>query len=733
MRTDQLMRAARTGENKWLGARRSIATFFGRPGRAAAAALLASSVTILVAALHAQESADASGADVESRNEAATGSGGQDVSAQGERANDGDAPKLLAWLSDLDAAYVAGKQNGRPILAIAEADFCPWCRRLDEEIAKPKVQAELARWTLVNVDVETQPRQAIALSVGPIPALRLLTSGGQPVAAHDGYLPADELVAWLRQHYDQAARRPGEELTDTDPPSAVAVVRLVAALGGRDPVLREAALRRLREHPALTAAAVCDAFVHSTLQTRLASLELLSEWGAPTGEMDPWQPETLTAERLNALTTWAADRTDDLYEPPEQLDADQLEAARRDMARLLKADPAEADAICARLARHGKALLPEVQAQLRDESTDQARERLTALRYRLVASDALALSWPGGLERLASTDAQTRRDAAEELVQLATAREEPLLLELFAHPDPLLREMSLRALHHTGGVRAEGALLELLDDPEPSVRAAVLKQLAEAPSRGIVGRIAQYVSQEPDEDLVVHAERVLREAKGPAAAECLMGLLDGPSWRVRAEAAEALGKCVGYEGGLSETATADVYVALIRLLEDRDGFVVSRAVAALSGADLVAAAEPLVQAAARHPELASEALRTVARSAQMRARALPKLRELCAHEDPLVRAAAVAALATAAPDSATQELRAALADGHARVRQAAAEVVLERAVAKRSEAQSLWRTSRSGSFDSAPRTLTPPSNSPPHRSGLSASAPATDAPSGWRR
>ena len=56
-------------------------------------------------------------------------------------------------------------------------------------------------------------------------------------------------------------------------------------------------------------------------------------------------------------------------------------------------------------------------------------------------------------------------------------------------------------------------------------------------------KVADYVANEKDVDLVVHATRVLRGSSGEAAIECLKKLMKHGSWRVRAEAAEALGEC----------------------------------------------------------------------------------------------------------------------------------------------------------------------------------------------
>jgi HEAT repeat protein len=342
---------------------------------------------------------------------------------------------------------------------------------------------------------------------------------------------------------------------------------------------------------------------------------------------------------------------------------------------MIDATASEAAAARERLARYGRLLLPEVHAKLRQAATDQARERLTALRYRLVARDALVLDWADGLERLAATAAETRHQAVQELARRAGSGEEALLLELFSDPDPLVREISLGALHAIAGSNATAALVGLLADPDPNVRAAVLKQMAEKPSAGLVTKIAGYIATETDVDLVVHGVRALRAAKAKTAVEPLLKLLEHASWRVRAEAAESLHEIATNASSLGserDNVRADVYAAFIRLLEDPDGFVVSRALKGLKGADTVAAVEPMVAAANKHPELAAEAVRTLNGGSSMRRASIPHLRKFASHSMEEVRAAAVTALC-AVDNDVEKDLRTALHDQASIVRRAGAE------------------------------------------------------------
>jgi len=473
-----------------------------------------------------------------------------------------------------------------------------------------------------------------------------------------------------------------EGLLESGKPSPVALIQLLRQFSAKDPAVREAVVRRLAPYPDLASAGAIKTLREGKLAARLAALELLREWRAPIDGLDPWIPKTITPDRLAALEKWSqqtAPKPAGLPEPKE-LSGEQLAEARRQIDRMLKADDGETAAIRHRLAGLGASLLPEVYARLSRAATDADRQRLLALRYRLVASDRLAVRWPDGLVRLASGNPKPRQEAAEELARLATEEDQPLLLELFSDQDPLVREISLRGLQHIGGDTAVAALVRLLGDPEPNVRAAVLKQLAEAPRREMVPKVAEYLKNERDIDLVVHGIRFLKAAGGTEALKSLMGLLRHESWQVRAEAAEGIGKAESFRGVRSGISTSDstamqlkvdACVALLDLLTDTDAFVVSRAVEGLSDADMAVAVEPLAKAVLQHPDLAPKIVEILAEGTEMRPRAVPHLRKFANHERPAVRAAAVSGLVTAAPDDIQQELAAAMADADRSVRIAA--------------------------------------------------------------
>jgi HEAT repeat protein len=576
----------------------------------------------------------------------------------------------LPWLDSLDTGYRQALTNQQPIFVVIGGPGCPYCRVLEAEMRKPIAQEELKRWTRVKLDLEAAPDQARLMSVGPIPALRLLTPTGLIVVSTEGAQSAEQLVEWLQSNREELLDSAAEELADTGPPTEIEVRKLIRLFRKKDATIREAAIQRMMPYPSDAATRVVESFFDGPLSVQLCSLELLTEWEAPVAGLDPWQPGTLSLEKLKTLSEWA-ENNEHLAAEARQLSAEELEQAKREIDGLLSSNLVEARAIRERLGRYGTQLLPEVRARIQAATTDQDRERLTALRYRLVAPRSLLLDWPSGLERLASTKHSEKRAAALELSTRASSAEEPLLLELFGDPVPLIREISLRTLKRIGGSDVNSALVRLLDDPDANVRTAVLTQLAVDPSPRIVPRIAEYIKTEQDSDLIVHAARLLREAKGKAAVEALIELLEHENWQVRAEATEGIGKVIDAERS-NRGQYQFAYDSLLKRLDDEDGFVISRAMEALKHANQSRVIEPISEVAEKHPELATEVVKWLSQAHEFNETKIKLLRKYCHHQEPQVRAAAIRGICQLAPSECEMELRTLLRDETSQVRTAAA-------------------------------------------------------------
>lgn len=635
---------------------------------------------------------------------------GQDVEPKPPIARDAE-PKPKEWLTKLADGLEASRTRKQPILVRAGADWCGWCKRLDKEIVDPAVQAELAKWVLVEIDVDDSPEEAERLGIGPIPALRILDAAGRTVRSSDGYMPAEDLLRWL-QGKEPTGEGVTEPIAEIPPLSGDTLPQLIRLLAHRDAAVREAVARSLAADRKTAGPAVVEAFIKGGLVTRLTTLEMLALWKAPVVDLDPWRPQTMTSERLSALEDWIDSEPGDAPPAATMLTPEELEAAQREIAKLATADPTEMEAIGARLAHHGPLLLPEVQRQRERAASEAARGRLDWLRYRLAASDTLAFKWPEGLLGLAAAEAPRRQAAAAELKEVVTPGDEALLIELLHHPDPLVRELSLKALHGVDGARSREELVKLLTDPEANVRAAVLKEMAEKPDEKLVPQILTYIETEKDADLLVYAIRMLQEVKNSdAARQGLLKLLKHASWQVRAEALEGIAKSFPShswerrnQSKEEQEKLVDGYSAVLELLDDEDGYVVSRAVLAMKASDMAAAVEPLAQTAESHPELASAVMEALAAGEATKAKSEKVLHGWLKHTHENLRAAAIKGLQQMSQLDGEEDLLPALSDSQEVVRIAACRALLDQLDDLRdSEQRQLLEIAQSGDQPARPR------------------------------
>lgn len=612
------------------------------------------------------------------------------LAAQDESPEATQPAEVLEWTEGLEAGLTSGREGGKPVLVRAGGSFCLWCRKLEAEMQDPKVQAALASWTLVEIDVEKHSQDAERLGVSAVPALRVLTPGGRVLDRRDGYLPSDELIGWLNEQSQQAAQaaRLDRVLFGQNEPQSNELPAILAAFADRDPAIREAAVRRLLPFPQQAAGPVVASLAQGNLSTRLTSLELLKAWKAPHEGLDPWRPESINDARVETLERWAEEIgssvPDEPLETPMSLSPAQQATVRQEIETLLALDDEqEASAAAHRLLRYGPLVKPLVLEKAATVEEDRDRRRLRALRYRLAADDRLMLEWAHGIERLASLDTETRRQATLELAKRATSTEESLLVELFGDPDTFVRETALTGLKNLSSASSSDALLVLLDDPEPSVRAAVLKQLGDNMPPRLAERIAEYATTEADSDLVVHALRALKSQAAKVQTP-LMKLLDHESWRVRAEATEILGKVLAqiqeqarYSSDEPEDSEVDSALAdaLAQRLDDEDGFVASRAIVAIrEGAPDQLSVDRLRSLSDRHPALVSVIVETLVESS-VSGDVEQLLSEFLAAKQPNARAAAILGLVRLGNTDMEEPVRNALHDPETEVRTAAAQAI----------------------------------------------------------
>src|SRR5262249_29123532 len=150
----------------------------------------------------------------------------------------------------------------------------------------------------------------------------------------------------------------------------------------------------------------------------------------------------------------------------------------------------------------------------------------------------------------------------------------------------------------------------------------------------------------------------------------LLKLLGHESWRVRAEAVDALIELK--EGAQQDKAVLD---ALRKLLDDPDGYVAGRAMIALEQSRDAGQLTAMFEAADRHHELLPEIIGSLRKDENMRNAAIPTLRKLASHPSAAVRRAVLNLLAAAEDIDISSEIIAGLSDPDDSVKIAAADAL----------------------------------------------------------
>jgi len=100
----------------------------------------------------------------------------------------------IDWAEDWDAAFVAARADDKPVMAVFYADWCIWCKRLDNTTLADARVAKLISDSVIPVRLDID-RAGKALSrenrvQGP-PTIIFFGADGAEIGRIPGYLPPD--------------------------------------------------------------------------------------------------------------------------------------------------------------------------------------------------------------------------------------------------------------------------------------------------------------------------------------------------------------------------------------------------------------------------------------------------------------------------------------------------------------------------------------------------------------
>ncbi len=211
---------------------------------------------------------------------------------------------VVPLLHDYDQAIEKAEKLDRPILVILGAEWCGPCKQLERELQQPIAEAIFQTWVVVKVDIDEEVALAKEWQVRAVPAFRILGVDQEVAASNEGFGGLKKLQTWLTENFDSANPKTQRLLRDDKPVDSKVVVELIAMLRDRRPANRKLIADRLAKNKDLSARPLVDVLSAGNLSQKISALEILEKWSAPISGMDPWEPDTISAERLAILGDW---------------------------------------------------------------------------------------------------------------------------------------------------------------------------------------------------------------------------------------------------------------------------------------------------------------------------------------------------------------------------------------------------------------------------------------------
>lgn len=221
------------------------------------------------------------------------------------------------WATTLDDAVSVASETNKPIFVIVGAEWCVFCKQLEQELTDPTLSRIGERWVLAKIDADDRVSDARELRANGLPSLRLLSRDGIIAYSHDGYLSVAELEAWLDENY-QAVKSNVPGMLEIKPAdySDQQIAELIEFIATRDVTVRRIILERLEQIPQRCVAKAIELLESDRLAKQLSALELLRRWQAPVEDLDPWIPGSIDQAVITRLRRWSQENY-----PDAQLDA----------------------------------------------------------------------------------------------------------------------------------------------------------------------------------------------------------------------------------------------------------------------------------------------------------------------------------------------------------------------------------------------------------------------------
>ncbi len=223
----------------------------------------------------------------------------------------------VTWSQSYDVSTKVAATEKSPVLLFFTASWCPWCRKLEQEVlVDPKVISELRKFVCVKLDVDKNRDVAMAYGVVSMPRIIVLNTQNEIIGDWLGYRDAKaflKLLADIQPYLNttvgtkkapQIGRQTdssggtGQQTPQTAPQGPA---QLTDLLGHKDPKVRQNAVDNLLKNGPDALPMMVDALEHEYLGVRIAAWKIVRTLNKTGLSFDPWAPGAERAEQVKKL------------------------------------------------------------------------------------------------------------------------------------------------------------------------------------------------------------------------------------------------------------------------------------------------------------------------------------------------------------------------------------------------------------------------------------------------
>ena len=495
----------------------------------------------------------------------------------------------------LDTACESATQDDSLVLVVffSITDFSS-AQLSQQVIWNRQVRQQIGVLHTFEIDINLGFEAGRQFELQQVPTLVLMTPQRKIVARHDGPLDAAAFLEWIKTGRQRVAdgvwlglplrandnRRQQNYISDA-----------IEQLKNRDPEVRRRGKGILIDSREAAVEPLIKTLDDEYLGSRIAAYETLKEMAPHVPEYEPWLQQVSRNEQAVAIQQWwSTEGRLPVETQVRKLSAVELRTLSDTIENVFYGSPVRRTRAMTNLVDTGSAALPAIrQAIARAEREDDLEAVLLFedVRWAILVPDAVesAQSVRHDLARGTSE----KRQAAVKRLGGAGVDVLPALRELIDDGDTLVRESAIHALSEVGGQGALAATATMLEAQDPNLRMIAAQELGGSGSPE-AGKYLAKAIDDTDEVVAIAAIAAMEQAKATSQSGALIKALDDPRWRVRAAAAECLGKL---RINKAKSHLED-------LLTDEDAFVVKAALTALQQMDVKPDAEKLYDLVTRY-------------------------------------------------------------------------------------------------------------------------------------